>query len=232
MSNVRDFVNIRLSDSTAAELAHRPVEYDSGFTLFPGKYTIKFLARDDETGRIGTFQTSFVIPDLNKATKRLALSSVVLSSQRVSLNDALYNATRGKEQAKDDAANPLVQDGQKLIPSVTRVFSRDRQLYVYLQAYQKDLAAPPATTPPASPAANSDAPLFAYVSLYSDQKLAFETPPIAVGAQPATRLGIVPLSFHIGLAGLNPGPYQCQVTVLDPGGQRAGFWQGAILLLP
>jgi VWFA-related protein len=229
MSNVRDFVNIRLSDSTAAELAHRPVEYDSGFTLFPGKYTIKFLARDDETGRIGTFQTTFVIPDLNKAAKRLAISSVVLSSQRVNLNDALYNATRGKEQAKDDDANPLVQDGQKLIPSVTRVFSRDRQMYVYLQAYQNDAAAAPAAPPP--PAGTAAPPLFAYVTLYHNQKLAFETPPIAVTAQPATRLGIVPLSFHIGLGTLAPAQYQCQVTVLDPAGQRAAFWQGSILVV-
>jgi VWFA-related protein len=230
MSNVRDFVNIKLSDATAAELAHRPVEYDSGFTLFPGKYTIKFLARDDETGRIGTFQTSFVIPDLNKVTKRLALSSVVLSSQRVNLNDALYNATRGKEQAKDDAANPLVQDGQKLIPSVTRVFSRDRQLYVYLQAYQNDPATPSSPAPPS--AASSGVPLFAYVSLYSNQKIAMETPPIAVKAQLATRLGIVPLSFHVGLGTLDPGQYKCQVTVLDPAGRRAGFWQGPLLIVP
>jgi VWFA-related protein len=232
MSNVRDYVNIKLNDATAAELAHRPIEYDSGFTLFPGKYSIKFLARDDETGRIGTFQTSFVIPDLNKVTKRVAISSVVLSSQRVALNDALYNATRGKEQAKNDAANPLVQDGQKLIPSVTRVFSRDRQMYVYLQAYQKDTAAPStATAASASPTANSDAPLFAYVSLYRDQKIALETPPVAVTAQPATRLGIVPLSFHIGLGTLSPGQYQCQVTVLDPAGHRAAFWQGSIAIV-
>ena len=232
MSNVRDYVNIKLNDATAAELAHRPIEYDSGFTLFPGKYSIKFLARDDETGRIGTFQTSFVIPDLNKVTKRVAISSVVLSSQRVALNDALYNATRGKEQAKNDAANPLVQDGQKLIPSVTRVFNRDRQMYVYLQAYQKDAAAPStASAASASPPANSDAPLFAYVSLYRDQKIALETPPVAVTAQPATRLGIVPLSFHIGLGTLSPGQYQCQVTVLDPAGRRAAFWQGSIAIV-
>lgn len=230
MSNVRDFVNIKLSDSTAAELAHRPVEYDSGFTLFPGKYTIKFLARDDETGRIGTFQTTFVIPDLNKVTKRLAISSVVLSSQHVNLSDALYNATRGKEQAKEDAANPLVQNGQKLIPSVTRVFSRDRPMYVYLQAYQNDSATPapaPATTTNAPPTP----PLFAYVTLYRDQKLALETPPIAVTAQAATRLGIVPLSFHIGLRTVAPAQYQCQITVLDPAGQRAAFWQGSILVV-
>ncbi len=66
VTNVRDNVNIKLTDATAAELAHRPIEYDAGFTLLPGKYMIKFLARDDETGRIGTYQTTFVIPNLNK----------------------------------------------------------------------------------------------------------------------------------------------------------------------
>ena len=89
ITNVRDKVNIKLSDATAIELAKRPIEYDTGFTLLPGKYTIKFLARDAETGRIGTYQTSFVIPNLNKEVKRIPISSVVLSSQRVDLKDAL-----------------------------------------------------------------------------------------------------------------------------------------------
>ncbi len=137
VQNLRDNVNIKLSDETAAELAKRPVEYDTGFTLLPGKYNIKFLARDDETGRIGTFQTSFVIPNLNKENKRVALSSVVLSGQRAELKDAIYNASKQKERAKEDAANPLVLNGLKLIPSVTRVFSKSRDLYVYLQAYQQ-----------------------------------------------------------------------------------------------
>jgi VWFA-related protein len=82
VSNLRDNINVKLSDATAAELAHRPVEYDSGFTLFPGKYSIKFLARDDETGRIGTYQTTFVIPNLVKETTRVPISSVILSSQQ------------------------------------------------------------------------------------------------------------------------------------------------------
>jgi len=59
-------VNIKLTDATAAKLAKQPIEYEAGFTLLPGKYMIKFLARDDETGRIGTYQTTFVIPNLNK----------------------------------------------------------------------------------------------------------------------------------------------------------------------
>ena len=62
---------------------------------------IKFLARDDETGRIGTYQTTFVIPNLNKEEKRVPISSVVLSSQRVDLKDAIYDAAKAKERAKD-----------------------------------------------------------------------------------------------------------------------------------
>ena len=50
VSNVRDNVDIKLTGETAAELAKHPINYDTGFTLLPGKYTIKFLARDDETG--------------------------------------------------------------------------------------------------------------------------------------------------------------------------------------
>ena len=75
ISNVRDKVNIKVSDSTAAELAKRPIEYDTGFTILPGKYVIKFLARDAETGRIGTFQTAFTVPNLAKELKRVHISS-------------------------------------------------------------------------------------------------------------------------------------------------------------
>src|SRR5213596_3200177 len=134
IQNLRDKVDMKLSGETASELSRRPIQYDTGFTLLPGKYVIKFLARDSETGRIGTYQTRFVIPNLNKEEKRIPISSVVLSSQRIKLTDALFNAS--KEKDKSETANPLVQDGQKLIPSVTRVFSKARDMYVYLQAYQ------------------------------------------------------------------------------------------------
>jgi len=229
ITNVRDNVDIKLTDATALELAKRPIEYDSGFTLLPGRYSIKFLARDDETGRIGTYQTTFVIPNLNKETIRVPISSVVLSSQRVDTKDALYTVNKGKEQVKNDAKNPLVQEGLKLIPSVTRVFSTSREMYVFLQAYQ---GAPTATTTTTAAAdAKPPTPLVAFVSLYRQGKKAFESPSIAVRPQPESRLGVVPLSFKIGLDGLAPGQYQCQVTVLDPAGNRVAFWVNPIMLV-
>jgi VWFA-related protein len=223
VSNVRENVNIKLSDATAAELARRPVEYDSGFTLTPGRYTIKFLARDDETGRIGTYQTTFVIPNLNKETKRIPISSVVLSSQHIDMKDALYNATKGKDAAKDDAANPLISNGLKLVPSVTRVFNTDRDLFVYLQAYGGYAST--------DSLGISATPLIAFVSFYREQKKVFETSPIAVAPRQGSRLGVVPLSFSIGLGGLAPGRYDCQVSVLDPAEHRVAFWQGPIMLV-
>jgi VWFA-related protein len=219
VTNVRDNVNIKLSDSTASELAKQPIEYEAGFTLLPGKYMIKFLARDDETGRIGTYQTTFVIPNLNKEEKRIPISSVVLSGQRVDLKNAIYNAAKAKDQDKEATVNPLVQDGKKLVPSVTRVFSRGRDFYVYLQAYQQG-------------AAVATKPFVAFVSFYQGQTKVFETQPMAVTPASTSRLGTTPLSFSIGLNQLPAGQYDCQVTVLDPTGMKGTFWQAPIMVVP
>jgi VWFA-related protein len=219
ITNLRDKMNIKLSDETAVELARRPIEYDAGFTLLPGKYAIKFLARDAETGRIGTYETDFIVPDLNRVAKSIPISSVVLSSQRVQLSDALFNAVKNKdEREREEAANPLVQNGQKLIPSVTRVFSKSRDIYVYLQAYEQGPA--------------SVEPLVVFVTLYQGNKKALETQPVEVNHAFDNRLKTIPLGFNIALAQLPPGEYQCQVTVLDPSAQKAAFWRAPVRLLP
>jgi VWFA-related protein len=216
VTNLRDKVNIRLSSATAGELARRPIEYDSGFTLLPGKYTIKFLARDAETGRIGTYQTTFVIPDLNKVEIQIPISSVVLSSQRVQLKNALYNAVKAKD-AKEEAANPLVQNGRKLVPSVTRVFKKAQDMVVYLQAYEQYLP--------------RVQPLIAFVGLYHANEKVFETRPIEVTDALNNRLKTLPLSLTVALNQLPPGEYQCQVTVLDPAGQKGAFWRAPVVVM-
>ena len=215
ITNVRDKVNIKLSDATAAELAKKPIEYDTGFTLLPGKYTIKFLARDDETGRIGTYQATFVVPNLIREDKRLAISSVVLSSQRVHFMDAIYNV---KSKDREETTNPLVQNGEKLVPSVTRVFSKSHQLEVYLQAYEPD--------------ASPTRPLLAYLTLYRGQNRAFQSKLVEVDKGFDNRLKTMPVQLRIALNDLAPGRYDCQVSVLDPAGQKAAFWQVPIVIVP
>src|SRR5262249_35039097 len=133
IQNLRDRLDIPISQSDATQLASHPIQYQTGFTLLPGNYAIKLLARDSETGRIGTYMASFTIPNLEKEQVRLPTSSVVLSSEQVSLTSALFSV---KQKIDAEAANPLVRDGQKLLPSVTRVFNKGRDLFVFLQAYE------------------------------------------------------------------------------------------------
>lgn len=215
ISNVRDKVDIKLSGATAAELSRRPIEYDTGFTLLPGKYKIKFLARDAETGRMGTFEMPFTVPNLNKEDKRIPISSVVLSTQRVDMREALFNA-KDKQQAA--LVNPLIVEGRKLIPSVTRVFSTTKDMYVYLQAYQ--------------PAAETAQPLLAFVTFYQGSAKAFETTPLSVSEAATNRLKTMPLQFSFPLEKLHPGEYLCQVTVLDAKSRKAAFWQAPVMLAP
>ncbi|HWZ51155.1 MAG TPA: VWA domain-containing protein [Granulicella sp.] len=230
ISNLRDNVDVKLNDASVTELARRPIEYSTGFTLLPGRYTIKFLARDDETGRMGTYQTLFIIPNLTKATKQLPISSVVLSNQRVDTRQALFNTMKGKEQAKNDSANPLVNDGGKLIPSVTRVFRADQNLEVFLQAYMGNALAGNGSSQLAEKVATSSS-VIAFVSLYHGGKKVMDSQVIQASALPENRLGAVPINLNIAIKGLDVGEYQCQVTVLDPTRNRAAFWQGPIAVV-
>jgi hypothetical protein len=215
IQNVRDKLDIRLNDQTAAQLATRPVQYETGFTLLPGKYVLKILARDAETGRIGTYQAPFTVPNLNREEVRLPISSVVLGHQRVPLDSALYNA---RSATASESVHPLVWDGQKLMPSVTRVFSRTREMVAYLQAYERT--------------ATSTQPLVATVSFYRGDVKVFETPASAVRDGLDARSKAVPIRLAVPLEALAPGQYECQVTVLDPVGQKAAFWRAPIVIVP
>lgn len=213
-SNLRDRIDIRLDNQTAEVFQTSPIQYHYGFTLLPGRYTMKFLARDATTGRIGTYQTSFTIPNLERESQYLPISSVVLSSQRVPVGEELFSV---RQRVESTSVDPLVHDGQKLIPSVTRVFSRERDLYVYLQAYQRD--------------AEATRPIVAAVSFYQNDVKVLETPPLAVtdGLQPRSRA--VPLRFSLPISGLEPGGYDCQVTVIEPGTQKVAFWRAPIVVV-
>jgi VWFA-related protein len=217
IQNVRDKLDIKLTDDTAAQLAKRPVQYGTGFTLLPGKYVLKMLVRDSVTGRIGTFQAGFVVPNLNREEKRIPISTVVLSSQRQPLSDAIYSVQKTVSD-KNVTADPLVFDGQRLIPSVTRVFSRQRDMYVFLQAYERG--------------ATTTQPLVAFVTFYKGDVKALETAPLPVEDGLDARSKAVPLRFSVPLEGLEIGRYDCQVTVLDPAGQKAAFWRAPVVLVP
>ncbi len=213
--NVRDFVEVKLKGDAAARLAERPLAYDTGFTLPPGTYTMKFLTRDNETGKMGTVERTFVIPDLTTDQRLLPISSVVLSNQREALSAAVYTAEKDKKLL---ASNPLVQDNQKLIPSVTRVFKKAQDMYVYLETYQ--------------PQAETTEPIVATVSFYRGKVKAFETDPLVVKEGLNAKSKALPVRFSVPLGKLQPGKYECQVSVLNPSEKKFNFWRASMVVLP
>ena len=213
-ANVRDSIPVRLKGESSQHLAKTSLEYDTGFVLAPGVYTAKFLAREDTTGKMGTFETKFVVPDLTSEQKYLPISSVVLGNQREKLDAAVASAEKDK---KILAAHPLVHDSVKLIPSITRVFRNGQDLYVYLEAYE--------------PAATATQPVIAAVSFFRGKTKAFESEPLHVTEGLNAKTKAVPLRFSLPLAKLRPGRYTCQVSVFDPAVQKFAFWRAPIVIL-
>jgi VWFA-related protein len=214
--NAKDILKYTLDPAKAAEVARRPIQYETGFSLLPGNYVIKVLARDTTTGRMGTYMKPFTVPNLERQQASLPISTVVLSSQRVASSDALFTV---KQKISADVANPLVFEGQKLIPSVTRTFSARRPLLVFLQAYERDL-----------PAQGTMRPLVAFVTFYRDGAKVYETDPLGIDSWDP-KLRAVPIRFSIPLSDLKPGNYDCQVTVLDSTAGKAAFWRAGIVIV-
>ena len=217
ITNIRDKVEIRLKGEAATRLASTSVQYDAGYTLLPAKYVIKVLARNADTGRIGTYQTNFEVPNLNKELIKLPMSSVVLSSQRVAMEDALYTAGKTKSD-KAQVANPLIENGLKLMPSVTRVFSKSREMLLYFQAYERNAA--------------EMHPLAAFVTFFRGPEKVFESEPFTVTSGMDAKSKAVPFKLTVPLDALEAGDYVCQVTVLDPSAQKVAFWQGPVRVVP
>src|ERR1039457_3208220 len=78
VGQVRQTVNLALDANQ--QVQKKNVQYSTGFTLAPGKYHVKFVVRENQSGNMGTFETDIQVPDMKK-TAGLKLSSIVMSSQ-------------------------------------------------------------------------------------------------------------------------------------------------------
>src|ERR1700689_5346460 len=120
LNRVRD--TVKLAVNTSAEVQKKNVQYDTGMSLLSGNYHLKFVVRENQTGRMGSFETDIDVPDLK--TLPLKMSSVVLASQ--------IQTTKVK---KSTDLNPLVHDGSEIIPNITHVFSATQHLLLYYEVY-------------------------------------------------------------------------------------------------
>ncbi len=206
-TGVRDAITVKLDEGSAAQLEKRGVQYDTALTLTPGDYTLKFLARENESGKMGTFESKFTIPDLG-ALKSMRMSSVIWANQREPLAAAIGSAGTDKKAV---AIHPLIQEGQKLAPSITRVFRKNQNLYVYFEVYDA-------------------AGISADLALFSGGKKAFESSPVRLTPD-SSRSNVVPVKFQLPLAKLEGGAYTAQVNIIDEAGKKFAFPRTAMVLL-
>jgi VWFA-related protein len=219
MGNVRDQIKVKLDASGAEKLAHRSLNYDAGFTLGPGKYRMKFLVRENQTGKMGTFDARFVVPDLAADSAMLKTSSVIWSSQREPVKAAVGAAEKMEKKAA--ASNPMIVSGEKIVPSITKVFRRGQNLYVAFDVYD----------PAPSPADLRSRKVAVSMSLFNQKGVkAFEAGPLEASELAATRPNTVPVQLQIPLKDLAPGRYMCQLNVIDEYGRKFAFPRTAMMV--
>jgi VWFA-related protein len=217
---VRDGIRLKLTESDKAVLDKRNLQYDTGFTLAPGEYKLKFLARENQNGKIGTFESKFVVPDLQQAVAGpgLKTSTVVLSNQREAMKAAIGSASSDKKLLSQ---NPLVDNGQKLIPNITRVFRKNQSLFVYAEVYD-----------PAVDAADQRSSVLASLAFYRGGRVkAFETSPVRITQAAAKRPGVFVVQFEVPLEKMHAGQYVCQLNLVDEVGKKFAFPRSSMVVV-
>ncbi len=68
--NMRDEGELTLDAASIPALAKTPIVYETSFVLLPGNYTLKVLARDQTTGRLGSANVPFTIPNLARQQRQ------------------------------------------------------------------------------------------------------------------------------------------------------------------
>src|SRR5882762_6953542 len=241
---------VKLALDSAQQVRHKNVQYNTGFLLAPGSYHLKFVVRENQSGRMGSFETDVQIPDLRKAPLRM--SSVVLSSQRVPA-----------AAKKGSGPHPLVQNQTELVPNITHVFTQDQHLYLQYEVYDAargknpaaaagaNGAASPGATNAASGASNNGpnvasgdasknvppvkAPkdsvrVFTSIEFLQGSTKIYESKPILANEVTAPDRRAVIFQIDLPLQTLKPGFYVCQVNVVDDVSGNFAFPRSPILV--
>ena len=216
---------VKLAVDSAQQVRRKNVQYNTGFLLAPGSYHLKFVVRENRTGRMGTFETDMQIPDLRKAPLRM--SSVVLASQRVP-------ATAKQKKG----LHPLVQNQSELVPNITHVFTQDQHLYLQYEVY--DAAHAKKGGPAASADATANLPqqkapreavrvLTSIEFLQGNAKI-YESKEVVASEVTAPDRKAVIFQIDLPLQSLKPGFYTCQVNVVDDNAGNFAFPRWPILV--
>ena len=208
VGNVRETVKLAL-DATQ-EVKRKNIQYSTGFTLAPGKYHLKFVVRENQSGNMGSFETDLQVPDLRKIP--LKVSSIVLASQRV-------------PNTQKHAVSPLVRDGVEWVPNVPHVFRQDQHLFFLYEIYDPAKQKADAATKTAA-----GVHVLTSIEFLSGGTKVYETPLVEAAQINTPERNAVAFQFDVPLAQLKPGTYVCQINVIDDAGGSFSFPRMALMV--
>jgi len=210
---------VKLAVDSTQQVRRKNVQYNTGFVLAPGNYHLKFIVRENRSGRMGSFETDVRIPDLRKAPLRM--SSVVLSSQRVPVT-----------QKKKSGFQPLISEQSELVPSVTHVFRQDQKLYLQYEIYDAAKAKAAETKGSDNKGTHPTVRVLSSIEFLQGDLKVYETKPVLAQEISAPERKAVIFQIEIPLEGLKPGFYVCQVNVIDDVAGNYAFPRWPILVKP
>jgi hypothetical protein len=213
IGRARQTVKLNLDQSLQAR--QRNIEYTTSFDLPPGKYTLKFVVRENQTGRMGSFMAGITLPDMKKAP--LKMSSIVLAAVRQP------SKSSGKE------IDPLVRNGQEYVPNISHVFRQDQHMYLLYEVYDpvRDKSQPGGPKEPKS-AVN----LLSSLELIQGSTMVYETPLVRARAVNEEGRDAVAFELDVPLVHLKPGQYLCQLNIIDDAAGSFAFPRFAVLVRP
>jgi VWFA-related protein len=218
VGNVRETIKLSLDASQHVE--RKNIQYATGFTLAPGRYHLKFVVRENQTGNMGSFETDIQVPDMKKMP--IKVSSVVLASQRV-------------PDKSQNSPNLLIRDGLDWVPNVAHVFRQDQHLYFLYEVYDPTKAkdAPqPAASPGLGRREGPPVHVLTSIEFLSGGVKVYETPLVTANVVNIPQRNAVAFQFDVPLAQLKPGTYVCQVNVIDDAGGSFTFPRLALRVQP
>jgi VWFA-related protein len=210
---------VKLAVDSSQQVRRKNVQYNTGFILAPGNYHLKFVVRENSTGRMGTFETDIRIPDLRKVPLRM--STVVLSSQRV--------PSTAKKTPK---FQPLITEQTELVPSVTHVFQQDQKLYLQYEVYDNAKAklGEGTTNGGQGKGEHQTVRVLTNIEFLQGDVKVYETKPVVAQEITAPERKAVVFQMEIPLESLKPGFYTCQVNVIDDVSGNYAFPRWPILI--
>jgi VWFA-related protein len=210
LNRIRDTVKLAVSSST--EVQKKNVQYDTGMSLLSGKYHLKFVVRENQTGRMGSFEADIDVPDLK--AQPLKMSSVVLASQT-------QTAKKGAN------VNPLIHDGSEIVPNITHVFSASQHLHLYYEVYDP---VRPVVADPTATAGRPTIRVLTNVSFFRGKAKAYESSLVEMTELNAKQRKAAVFQLDVPLTSFKPGFYTCQVNVIDDASGHFLFPRLALLI--